>query len=143
MQLCEMPCQAVDLLLQAAFEWRELHNILSTRGGHVPAGVLGLAPEEHLVAAAHAHCHRDSPVARAIQRHLDHRYAQVRRRIAGIPIERLARTCFRDDLADCPDLPAFLWAIGRDPRDEMPPLLPAFAKRVQSAAFRALLSRSG
>lgn len=133
-----LPCAAVDLVLAAAFDWRELHNLLASCGDSVeevcPAP---LAEEDRTLVGAHALAHRHGRFARRLDALLEALFGDVVARVRAAEPARLAWSCLREPLPDSAELAALVWAVLTDERPALAPLGPLLLARANLVALRA------
>lgn len=138
-----LPCAAVDLVLAATFDWRELHNLLASCGESAEAVCPApLAEEDRTLVAAHALAHRHGRFARRLDAMLDALYGDFVVRVRAAEPPRLAWSCLREPLPDTAELAALVWAVLTDARPALAPLGPLLLARANLAAWRARRSTS-
>lgn len=140
--LQEFDCLALEAVLAANFDPRELHNRLADLGlawqVRLPSGAgADLAgDEDEVYAAAHRLIHRVPELGRHLARLLDERWEGHRARLAESEPEWawtwLEETCRRPG----PDLGGVLWAFARDQRPEVRRALRWGLVRLARRSFR-------
>jgi len=142
-QIWQIGCQALDLVLIGSFEWRELHNLLSTHGlqdvpDASPEMTDALPVEDTLVKIAHDLCHSETPFACHLQSLLDHLHSETIAEVRAVDPARLIDWCLRGELTLRYRIPALVWAIVTDPRDAFERIIPVFLMRLHHASLRLL-----
>ena len=116
--LRSMPCFALDLLLTAAFDAREMENLLSSLSQE-PAPAADGTPLSHadrVFARAHHLCHHDPRLARRIEKMLDLRHEKLMNAVEVMSIADLQALAKGPENTPNRDAAAFLWALHRDRR---------------------------
>ena len=137
-----MNCESIDLVLGAAFDERELENLICCAQPETECGAgcpqQLLADGERIAHRAHALCHSDGPTARRIQKQLDFLFADTMGKLRGVDPRHLANALLRVRPQALPDLASTVWAISRDPRPSIQLITREFLWRLRFHALREL-----
>ncbi len=129
-------CQALDLVLIGSFEWRELHNLLSSTQLAPQLEASSLPIEEALFKLAHDLCHAETPFSCHVQSVLDRLHHQTIAEVRASDPQPLVEWCAHGALNSGYKLAGLVWAMATDHREAVKRVLPLFMMRLRHASLR-------
>lgn len=135
-RIWEVDCQSLDAALAASFDWRELVNLLQTRGHEfnlkAPESVLEMRAQ----CLIHEYCHSENELSVRIEALLDGWHEKWVNAISSWPPAEVAEYALTVPLHRQLSSGGFFWALGGDAREGFDCIRRKFHQRFQVLLIR-------
>ena len=118
-RIWEVDCLSLDGALAAAFDWKELSNLLEGHGIAVDHSLPKHILEMQVQCAVHRECHEKNTLSCTIETLLNRLYEDLVLQSEGMNHCQIKTIIANVDFSNPSRLGGLFWALGSDPRDEM------------------------
>ena len=135
-RIWEVDCLSLDATLAAAFDWKELSNLMKTHGIAIDHLIPDHILEMQVQNAVHRECHNENSLSCAIEALFYRLYEDLVSQSESMSYCQIHAIVSNIDFANPGRLAGLFWALGSDPREELECVRRFLHQRSQVALLR-------
>lgn len=137
-RIWEVDCLSMDAAIAAAFDWRDLVNLVTSSGFAFRTDKAQEQLELEVQSVVHHYCHSENALSLRIETLLNQWFEASIGKIASLTPGELMRQILNSGFTQRREMAAAAWALGSDGRSELDCIRRKLHQRFQIVALRRL-----